>query len=70
MEDPLGFFNIHSVEKHQKTEEEPFGEKTIEKSLTMPKDTERGNRGIACYAEKKNMCYTSVACAKCSSLAS
>ena len=25
--DPLGFFNIHSVAKHQKIEGGPFGEK-------------------------------------------
>ena len=29
--DPLGFFNIHSVAKHQKNAGGPFGEKIFEK---------------------------------------
>ena len=40
MGDPLGFFNIHSVAKHQKIE----GGKILysEKNLTVPKKTVRG----------------------------
>ena len=40
---PLRFFNIHSVAEHQKIEGGPFGEFCFEKSLTMPKKTERGD---------------------------
>ena len=36
--DPLGFFNIHSVAKHQKIEGDPLKTlKNFEKSLTKPK---------------------------------
>ena len=39
--DPLGFFNIHSVAKHQKIE---WGKIFIfGKNLTVPKKTERGD---------------------------
>ena len=41
--DTLGFFNIHSVAKHQKNAGGPFEEKNSRKSLTMPKKTERGD---------------------------
>ena len=42
-EDPLGFFNIHSVAKHQKKCRGPFGEKIFrKKSLAVPKKYERG----------------------------
>ena len=34
--DPLGFFNIHSVAKHQKIEGEKF---LFSENLTMPKKT-------------------------------
>ena len=45
--DPLGFFNIHFVAKHQKTERGPFGTfKNFRKkgggSLTVPKKSEKG----------------------------
>ena len=42
--DPLGFFNIHSVAKHQKNAGGPFGKKIFfrKKSLAVPKKNERG----------------------------
>ena len=40
--DPLRFFNIHSVAKHEKIEEKIFFH-FREKNLTMPKKTERGD---------------------------
>ena len=57
--DPLGFFNIHSVAKHQKNAGGPFGEKFFfrKKSLAVPKKNERGESlvspGMVCYAEKQ-----------------
>ena len=39
--DPLGFFNIHSVAKHQKLKWEKFS--FSEKNLTVPNKTERGD---------------------------
>ena len=39
--DPLGFFNIHSVGKYQKTEGGPFGD-FFEKKSHRAKKTERG----------------------------
>ena len=37
--DPLGFFNTHSVAKHQKIEGGPFEEKILLiKNLTIPKN--------------------------------
>ena len=56
--DHLGVFNIHFVAKLQKIEGGPFGEIFFpEKSLTMPKKTERGDPlispGIVCYAGKQ-----------------
>ena len=57
--DPLGFFNIHSVAKHQKNAGGTlwgnffFGKK----SLAVPKKNERGESlvspGMVCYAEKQ-----------------
>ena len=51
---PLGFFNIHSVAKHQKIEGGKF--LFSEKNLTVPKKSERGDPlvspGMVCYAEK------------------
>ena len=47
--DPLGFFNIHSVAKHQKKLKRDPLRKKIEKSLTMPKKTERGPFSFARY---------------------
>ena len=41
--DHLGYFNIHSVAKHQKIEGGPFGEKNFfEKKVTMPKKLKGG----------------------------
>ena len=40
--DPLRFFNIHSVAKHEKIEEKNFFFIFGKKNLTMPKKTERG----------------------------
>ena len=57
--DPLEFFNIHFVAKHQKIEGGPFEEKCFffKKSLTMPKKNWKGDRlvspGMVCYAEKE-----------------
>ena len=41
--DPLRFFNIHSVPKHEKIEEKNFFSLFSGKNLTMPKKTERRN---------------------------
>ena len=43
--DPLGFFNIHSVAKHQKKMQGgPFGEKFFsKKSLAVPKKNKGGS---------------------------
>ena len=53
--DPLGFFNIHSVAKHQKLKGDPLG-KIFRKKVSMPKKSEREDplvsAGIVCYAEK------------------
>ena len=57
--DPLGFFNIHSVAKHQKNAGgDPLGKKFFrKKSLAVPKKNERGESlvspGMVCYAEKQ-----------------
>ena len=57
--DPLGFFNIHSVAKHQKNAGGPFGEKIFfrKKSLAVPKKMKGGESlvspGMVCYAEKQ-----------------
>ena len=58
--DPLGFFNIHSVAKHQKNAGGPFGEIFFrKKSLAVPKKKRKGGAfgltrygGMVCYAEK------------------
>ena len=49
--DPLGFFNIHSVAKHQKNAGGPFGEKFFfrKKSLAVPKKMKGGVFGLARY---------------------
>ena len=39
--DPLGFFNIHSVAKHQKMQGDPLGKKS-KKSLAVPKKMKGG----------------------------
>ena len=55
--DPLRFFNIQSVAKHQKKCGGPFGGKFFRKSLAVPKKNERGDPlvspGKVCYAEKQ-----------------
>ena len=55
--DPLGFFNIHSVAKHQKNAGGPFGEKISEKKSRSAEKNERGESlvspGMVCYAEKQ-----------------
>ena len=50
---PLGFFNIHSVAKHQKIEGGHFGEKIFsEKSLAVPKKNLKGGPfGLARYGK-------------------
>ena len=54
--DPLGFFNIRSVAKHQKNEGGPFEEKKFrEKSLKVPKNLYGGplvSPGTVCYGGK------------------
>ena len=68
--DPLGFFNIHSVAKRQKSKEGSFGKFFL--SLTMPKKLKGDpldSPSIVCYAEKKNKFYISVPCAKWSNFA-
>ena len=48
--DPLGFFNIHSVAKHQKNAGGPFGEIFFsKKSLAVPKKMKGGVFGLARY---------------------
>ena len=57
--DPLGFFNIHSVAKHQKNAGGTLWGKFFfrKKSLAVPKKNERGESlvspGKVCYAEKQ-----------------
>ena len=57
--DPLGFFNIHSVAKHQKNAGGTLWGKFFfrKKSLSVPKKNERGESlvspGMVCYAEKQ-----------------
>ena len=57
--DPLGFFNIHFVAKHQKKcRGDPLGKNFFfRKSLAVPKKNERGESlvspGMVCYPEKQ-----------------
>ena len=56
--DPLGFFNIHSVAKHQKIEGGPFWEKNFRKKVSQcRKKIGRGDPlvspGMVCYAGKQ-----------------
>ena len=55
--DPLGFFNIHSVAKHQKNAGGPFGEFFFRKKSRSAEKNERGDPlvspGMVCYAEKQ-----------------
>ena len=56
--DSLGFFNIHSVAKHQKNAGGTlWGIFFRKKSLAVPKKNERGESlvfpGMVCYAEKQ-----------------
>ena len=56
--DPLGFFNIHSVAKHQKMQGGPFGEIFFSKKISHSAEkNERGESlispGMVCYAEKQ-----------------
>ena len=65
MGDSLGFFNIHSVAKHQKNPGGPSGEKFFsKKSLAVPKKMKRGDPlvspGMVCYAEKQEKLFGSV----------
>ena len=52
--DPLGFFNIHPVAKHQKNAGGPLGKNFRKKSLAVAKKNERGeplvSPGTVCYA--------------------
>ena len=54
--DPLGFFNIHSVAKHQKNAGGPFGENFFREKSRSAEKNERGESyspGMVCYAEKQ-----------------
>ena len=56
--DPLGFFNIHSVAKHQKKcRGDPLGKIFFEKKSRSAEKNERGESlvspGMVCYAEKQ-----------------
>ena len=61
--DPLGFFNIHSVAKHQKNAGGPFEEKKFRRKKfrkKMSRSAEKNERGeslvspgMVCYAEKQ-----------------
>ena len=54
--DPLEFFNILSVAKHQKMKKDLWGKISRKKSLTMPKKLKGGHLvspGSVCYAEKQ-----------------
>ena len=56
--DPLGFFNIHSVAKHQNKCRGNLGDKFFfEKKSRSAEKNERGeslvSRGMVCYAEKQ-----------------
>ena len=57
--DPLGFFNIPSVAKHQKNAGGPMGKKF----LAVPKKIERWDAlvspGMVCYAEKQGKLFWS-----------
>ena len=61
--DPLGFFNIHSVAKHQnKMQGGPFGEKFFSKKKSRSAEkNERGESlvspGMVCYAEKQEKLF-------------
>ena len=55
--DPLGFFNIHSVAKHQKNAGGPFGEIFFSKKKSCSSKKMKGgglvSPGMVCYAEKQ-----------------
>ena len=55
--DPLGFFNIHSVAKHQKNAGGTLWEKKFERKVSQCRKNERGDPlvspGLVCYAEKQ-----------------
>ena len=55
MGDPLGFFNIHSVAKHQKIGGGPFGGKLfLEKKSHNAKKTERETFSLSRYSLRGN----------------
>ena len=54
----MGFFNIHSVAKHQKNAGRPFGGKNFRKKMSrsaekIEKGRPLGLPGMVCYAEKQ-----------------
>ena len=60
--DPLGFFNIHSVAKHQKMQGGTFEENFFsEKKSRSAEKNERGDPlvtpGMVCYAEKQEKLF-------------
>ena len=46
---PLGFFNIHSVAKHQKIEGGPFGKFFLKKNSHNAEKTDRGDSLVSRY---------------------
>ena len=61
-ENPLGFFNIHSVAKLQQIEGGPFGGNKIEKSCTESKKSKGGPFGLVrhCMLPGKAFCFSSL----------
>ena len=62
--DPLGFFNIHSVAKHQKKcRGDPLGKFFFKKKVSQCRKNERGKSlvspGMVCYAEKQEKLFWS-----------
>ena len=45
----LGFFNIHSVAKHQQMKGEPLGKNVSKKSVTVPKKLKGGPFSLSRY---------------------
>ena len=61
--DPLGFFNIHSVAKHQKIERGILWGFFFEKSHSAEKTQRRNSLvspGVLCYAEREENLFGSV----------
>ena len=57
--DPLGFFNIHSVAKHQKNAGGAFGEKFFSKKSLAVSKKMKGGTDMVCYSEKQEKPFCS-----------